>query len=224
MAPPSQIPARMVNSDRQKCPPLVLLCHNFALRVARWQHRQRGRVLAMARHSDPDRCDRGRDMTFRSDGGIRGVDNRREGDALGRVWGGVQIGPHPVCGVTHRASAANRRFEGGPGRRRSAPPSNRRFYARFQWFVLSERGIPVGRRSAAQRRMTPNNAMSITPYTPADPSRGRFEHGSILSGNPRPTRVSSQWNSTVRGLTFRRWSPQRSSRASARRSAPGATR
>ncbi len=48
----------------------------------------------------------------------------------------------------------------------------------------------------AQRRMTPNNAMSITPYTPAVPSRGRFEHGSILSGKSRLTRVSSQRNST----------------------------
>jgi hypothetical protein len=39
--------------------------------------------------------------------------------------------------------------------------------------------------------------MSITPKTPADASREKFKHGSNLSGNARPKRVSSQWQSTI---------------------------
>ncbi|WP_296706390.1 hypothetical protein, partial [Rhodoblastus sp.] len=46
-------------------------------------------------------------------------------------------------------------------------------------------------------RITLNNAMSITPKTPADASREKFKHGSNLSGNARPKRVSSQWQSTA---------------------------
>ncbi|WP_214646905.1 hypothetical protein, partial [Sphingobium yanoikuyae] len=42
-----------------------------------------------------------------------------------------------------------------------------------------------------------NNAMSNTPYTLACQSQGRVQHGSILSGNLRPTRVTSQWKSTA---------------------------
>ncbi|OUC54440.1 hypothetical protein CA262_05845 [Sphingobium sp. GW456-12-10-14-TSB1] len=38
--------------------------------------------------------------------------------------------------------------------------------------------------------------MSNTPYTLACQSQGRVQHGSILSGNLRPTRVTSQWKST----------------------------
>ncbi|MCC4250802.1 DUF5597 domain-containing protein [Sphingobium naphthae] len=39
--------------------------------------------------------------------------------------------------------------------------------------------------------------MSNTPYTLACQSQGRVQHGSILSGNLRPTRVTSQWKSTL---------------------------
>ncbi len=52
------------------------------------------------------------------------------------------------------------------------------------------------RSRSAQRRITLNNAMSITPYTPAVRSRRRFKHGSILSGKFRPYRVRSEWKST----------------------------
>ncbi|WP_252365074.1 MIT C-terminal domain-containing protein [Sphingobium yanoikuyae] len=38
--------------------------------------------------------------------------------------------------------------------------------------------------------------MSNTPYTLACQSQGRVQHGSILSGNLCPTRVTSQWKST----------------------------
>ncbi|OUC54838.1 hypothetical protein CA262_08210 [Sphingobium sp. GW456-12-10-14-TSB1] len=41
--------------------------------------------------------------------------------------------------------------------------------------------------------------MSNTPYTLACQSQGRVQHGSILSGNLRPTRVTSQWKSTIAG-------------------------
>ena len=45
--------------------------------------------------------------------------------------------------------------------------------------------------------MTLNKSMSITPDTPAAASQGEVQHGSNLSGNYRPLRVSSQCNSTV---------------------------
>src|ERR1700733_52001 len=48
--------------------------------------------------------------------------------------------------------------------------------------------------------MTLNNSMSITPMPPAKAKGARFEHGSVLGGKTRATRVNSQWKSTVRGL------------------------
>jgi CheY-like chemotaxis protein len=39
--------------------------------------------------------------------------------------------------------------------------------------------------------------MSITPNAPAEASREKFKHGSNLSGNFCPERVSSQWQSTI---------------------------
>jgi hypothetical protein len=44
--------------------------------------------------------------------------------------------------------------------------------------------------------------MSITPWTPAIRSRGRFKHGSILGGKIRPERVRSQWKSTTQNATY----------------------
>ncbi len=63
---------------------IILLCHKTHPAcgpLAAWTARQGS--CDSARYRDPDRCDRGRDMTFRSDRGIHGVDNRWEGDALG---------------------------------------------------------------------------------------------------------------------------------------------
>ncbi len=54
----------------------------------------------------------------------------------------------------------------------------------------------AGLSRSALRRITLNNAMSITPWPPAVRSRGRFKHGSILGGKTRPERVRSQWEST----------------------------
>jgi monoamine oxidase len=48
--------------------------------------------------------------------------------------------------------------------------------------------------------MTLNKSMSITPDTPAAASQGEVQHGSNLSGNYRPLRVSSQCNSTFSRL------------------------
>ncbi len=62
---------------------LVLPCQKIILPVTRWQQGRRGSALAIASYRDPDSCDRCRDMTFRSDRGIRGIDSRWEGDALG---------------------------------------------------------------------------------------------------------------------------------------------
>ncbi|WP_080727272.1 helix-turn-helix domain-containing protein [Sphingobium yanoikuyae] len=47
--------------------------------------------------------------------------------------------------------------------------------------------------------------MSNTPYTLACQSQGRVQHGSILSGNLRPTRVTSQWKSTAKGVSQERF-------------------
>ena len=44
--------------------------------------------------------------------------------------------------------------------------------------------------------------MSITPNAPAEASREKFKHGSNLSGNFCPQRVSSQWQSTKKALVF----------------------
>jgi hypothetical protein len=38
--------------------------------------------------------------------------------------------------------------------------------------------------------------MSITPSSPGQAKRERFEHGSVLGGKTRSARVSSQWKST----------------------------
>src|ERR1700733_11338419 len=47
--------------------------------------------------------------------------------------------------------------------------------------------------------MTLNNSMSITPMPPAKAKGARFEHGSVLGGKTRATRVNSQWKSTEKG-------------------------
>ncbi|MBA3039011.1 MAG: transposase, partial [Alphaproteobacteria bacterium] len=47
------------------------------------------------------------------------------------------------------------------------------------------------------RRITLSNAMSITPEPPLKTCEGRLKHGSILNGNIRLPRVSSQWKSTA---------------------------
>src|SRR5690606_6740232 len=47
-----------------------------------------------------------------------------------------------------------------------------------------------------QRRITLNNAMSITPYPLLKNKQGWFKHGSILGGNIPQCRVSSPWKST----------------------------
>src|SRR4051794_4281661 len=52
--------------------------------MATWASRDDACDCAGDDHAD--RGDRGCDMTFRSDGGIRGVDNRREGEVLRREW------------------------------------------------------------------------------------------------------------------------------------------
>ncbi len=49
----------------------------------------------------------------------------------------------------------------------------------------------------ARRRITLGIAMSITPLTPDDQVGGEFKHGSVLSGNFRAARVSSQRKSTA---------------------------
>ena len=51
IAPSSASPRRGTSGSRSTCTgkALILLCHKVILRVARWQHGQRGRVLAMAR-------------------------------------------------------------------------------------------------------------------------------------------------------------------------------
>jgi len=58
------------------------------------------------------------------------------------------------------------------------------------------------RSRSAQRRITLNNAMSITPWTPAVRSRGRFRHGSNLGEKIQPERVRSHWKSTTTAFTF----------------------
>src|SRR5208282_5388352 len=57
-----------------------------------------------------------------------------------------------------------------------------------------------------QRRMTLNNSMSITPRSPAMAEGERFEHGSVLGGHTRATRVSSQWKSTTLSCLTCQWS------------------
>ncbi|YBW38092.1 hypothetical protein ACMYR2_0585 [Nitrobacter sp. TKz-YC01] len=48
-----------------------------------------------------------------------------------------------------------------------------------------------------QRRMTLNNSMLITPFSPALIAGKRFQHGSNLDGKTSASRVNSQWKSTL---------------------------
>jgi putative transposase len=61
--------------------------------------------------------------------------------------------------------------------------------------------------------------MLITPLPPALVAGKRFGHGSILDGKIRPSRVSSQWKSTIYrqlGLQLRNKTPKRRVKAKLR--------
>ncbi len=68
------------------------------------------------------------------------------------------------------------------------------------WRQLQREGFDIARidrcSRKCKRRITLGNAMSITPEPPLKTCEGRLKHGSILNGNIRLRRVSSQWKST----------------------------